>query len=320
MDSFGPFWGEMLLYRPDEMPLGNRFSLHVTGNLVTGGLHYEHPWGEKHLFKVGMEYRYKDGKLTNYRFNDRRMPDRRAHMRIHSLYLQDQYTLHENMMLALSLKANAYDFKTDSLHGKDASLNTWQGRAAFSTIQGAWRLKAFVTHMEFPTQLYVLLLHDYPLVSQTHDAVSGEIRWSDTTDDIRLFSSYSWYDHVILLNPLAPMTARQSDLFETVNLSFDYSHHFNTDHRIDANINWTHIDNAPYDIFDKTFYGGFVRLLDTFGDIDLFNEVIYREKTVFSDAGWDYSAGMIYHITPRSLCFHQRGESSRRRTGTTLSL
>ena len=298
MRSDAPFWGQMIPdYRSSVTypPYGtNRFHLHVDGNLFTAKSYYEKRLWPKHLVKAGVEYRYKDASVSDYRFNTLAIADRDAYMHYGSVYLQDQYAVLPNAMLSASFKYNYYDFTRHSDDPAHETLATWQGRVAFSYLDGPWSYKAFLNHVEFPTQLYVLVLHNYTLDSQIYNAVSGEVKRLGEKNDIRFLLSRSWMSDIFIMHTLHPQEVIRTD-FRMTNASFDYTHRFSDDHRLDFNLNWSKYRDLP--VTKTGFLAGYVRLLDTFGDLDLFNEVIYREKTPYLDTGWDYSAGAVYHVT-----------------------
>jgi iron complex outermembrane receptor protein len=312
MRSFGPYWGQLLIDTERNDPSvyinDNTFNLHVNGDIFTAKSYYEERIGDVHLVKIGAEYRYKNADLDDYRFNDYRFEDKQADMDIWSIYVQDQIQVRSNAMLSLSLKYNYYDFERKSSNSAEETLSTWQGRVAFSTIFDAWHLKGFLNHVEFPTQLYVLVMHDNKLESQKLDGISGEIKRVGKKNDVRLFLSYSWMHDIQVLGVDDIHRHRLADV-ERFNASMDYVHRFSDDHRLDINVNWVKFkdDELLSKRFPKDHYfGGYVRLLDTFDSIDLFNELVYHENRGELDAGWDYSAGIIYHVND-DLSFALKG-------------
>ncbi|WP_456451225.1 TonB-dependent receptor plug domain-containing protein [Hydrogenimonas sp.] len=293
--SDGPFWGQFIGDFNVTLAPPNHFHTDVDGNLFTVKTYYEKKVWDKHLVKMGLEYRYKDATLKNYYFDFKKAPDRDAYMHYSSVYVQDQYQVISNAMLSASIKYNYYDFERHAVDTIHDSMDTWQGRVAFSYIKDEWYFKIFASHVEFPTQLYVLVLHDYILDSQKFNAVSSEIKYKGEKNDYRVFLSHSWMEDIFLMNTLQPHVILRTD-FQMNNLSFDFTHRFSPNHRLDFNINWSKFDDI--EVPKTGFLAGCVRLLDTFGSLDLYNEIIYREETPYLDTGWDYSVGAIYHVTP----------------------
>ncbi|WP_457596548.1 hypothetical protein [Hydrogenimonas sp.] len=127
-----PFPGQILMGQPiDSLPPVNRFDMKVGGHVLTLKSFYEERFQERHLVKIGAEFRDKKAKIETFRFNDYALPDRSADIRYTSAFLQDQFWLRPNLMLSGSMKFNHYDLDRDG-GGEDDRLDTWQGRVAVS--------------------------------------------------------------------------------------------------------------------------------------------------------------------------------------------
>lgn len=307
MTSYYPFWGEILPpfnSHPHLPP--SRFKLKAKGDLFTVKSYYEKMW-EMHQLKVGAIYRYKSAKTTEYSFNDIDDSDRKAHFNIGSLFFQDQMHLSTNTMLSFSMKVDYYDFsRTYHQENDDDTMTTWQGRIAYSAIKNNWYFKTFLTHVEFPTQLYDLLMHGADLDSQKFNTLSFEGKYVGERDEIRLFVSGS---QVIDFNDIASLDTGNNRIKKTdlnlINSSIDFTHHFSRNHRFDFDIYHTHVDKKIQNQ-NKNYVGLTLRLLDTFGDWDIFNELVFRQKTPEVDPGWDYNAGVKYRVT-KDLTFALKG-------------
>ncbi|WP_456449859.1 hypothetical protein [Hydrogenimonas sp.] len=328
MDLFSdsPFWGELFEpFFPESLFDRRRkhFSLKTTSDIFTAKLYHERTLWNDHQCKIGAEYRYKGAENTGYTINDLHDADRKGHFNIASFYLQDQIALFHNSMLSLSFKYNYYDFERMYRGEKDRDrLGTWQGRIAYSTIRDRWHFKTFLTHVEFPTQLFELLMHDASLDSQKFNTVSGEIKYIDESDEWRVTVSGSQAQDASIVNPTAHGDRIVNVDLNMLNSSFDFIHNFDEDHRLDFNLYWSHFDKKTGDT-NRNYLGGFIRLLDTFGRWDIFNELIYRQQSPGLDPGWDYSAGAKYHVTKDfSLAFKGVNifDSARESKFTTLRL
>lgn len=288
-------------------PDGNHyFKYEGSGDVFTTKVYYDHVW-ERHQLRFGAEYRYKSSEVDEMRFNHIENAKDKAYFNIGSFYLQDQVSVKENAMLSLSFKYNFYDLhrKYDGTSTED-SLDTWQGRIAYSQIDDRWHYKIFLTHTELPTQLFELLLHDAVLDTQKYTSLSGEAKYIEGPDQFRLILSGNRAEDINIIDWSVTHGSRVQlvdiDLFNSV---FEAIHHIDENHRIDFNLHYTHMDKK-FPNANKNFVGGTLRLLDTFGKWDLFNELIFRQKTRGLDAGWDFNAGVKYHAT-KDLTFALKG-------------
>ncbi|WP_353662676.1 TonB-dependent receptor [Hydrogenimonas sp. SS33] len=315
MSSFSPFWGELLapfVCDPSAHASPSDFSLNADSDLFTAKGYYRHRW-DAHLFKVGLVYRYKHGKIGEYRFNDSEAPDSKASFNIYSIYLQDQISLEESAMLSVSLKFNWYDYsrhdeataedyrKCPTMKNGDVddSLKTWQGRVGYNKIfDNHWYFKTFLTHTEYPTQLYELTMHNAQFDSTKNDSLAAEIKFSHNGDTARVTGRYTYArDAMIVMNleDLLKSNRIEKMDFPLLTASIDYSHRFDENNRIDFN-GWYTFVNKEMGTRRKEDYGGFLRLLDTVERFDLFNEFVYRRGRDNLPGGWDYNAGIRYHV------------------------
>jgi hypothetical protein len=310
LTSASPFWGELFEpFYPYSLldPREKHFHLKASGDLLTAKAYHERTLWDRHQFKVGVEYRYKKTKNSEYTINAISDEERKASFNIGSVYLQDQVGIYENSMLSLSVKLNYYDFERRYRGESDTdTMTTWQGRLAYSVIRDRWHLKMFATHVEFPTQLFEILMHDAALDSQKYNTLSGEVKHIDDSDEWRVTVSGSQAKDIAVVNPFVAEKRTTLADMNLLNSTFDYTHRFDADHRFDFNLYWTHFDKKMAAEMQRNYLGGFVRLLDTFGDWDIFNELIYRQRTSGLDAGWDYNAGVKYHAT-KDLTFALKG-------------
>ena len=293
--SYGPFWGQMLL---PHVPLTgvHDFNMRTVGDMVTAKASYEERMFENHLVKFGGIYRYKEATIENYRFDDVNLPDNRAKMHVGTLYLQDQVTLREDTIFALSIKGDGFTIKKDhSRRDDEESLLTWQGRASVTTIRGPWHFKAFANHVEFPTQLYMLVLHDAELDSQKYDSISLEIQHDGERDTTSLFVAHTWHRGIIVPSVVNIHGGEKENHRMTV-VSLDEKYRFDEFNSLEVNVNtiWLHDFHNPH--AKKRRSNGYVRLLNTLGDFDIYNEVAYRENTFTTPRALGYNAGVRWHV------------------------
>ena len=292
--SSGLFWGQIVL---PSTPAGSGqyFKMKTVGNMVTAKASYEEEWFENHLLKFGGIYRYKEAEIEKYFFNDVSLSGKKANMHVGTIYLQDQAELREDTVFALSAKVDRFSIhKNRSLLERDETLVTWQGRASVTTIQGPWHFKAFANHVEFPTELYMFVLLDEPLDSQKSDSFSFEMEHKGPRDRTSLYIAHNWNRDTFIPSPTAVSNSKKFD-YRTLIASVDEVYRFDEFNRIEFNLNIIWMLDFPDSDTKKRTSGGYVRLLNTLGDFDIYNEVAYRENTNSTPRALGYNAGIRWH-------------------------
>ncbi len=294
ISSFGPFWGQMILPQPPQPYADHDFEMKVAGDLITAKASYEERWFENHLVKFGGIYRYKDAEIKKYRFDETILPENKANMHVGTLYLQDQVSLREDTVFALSAKIDGFSIhKSRSLRDKEETLLTWQGRASMTTIRGPWHLKAFANHVELPTQLYMLVLHDEPLDSQIFDTLSLEIEHKSDRDTRSFYVAYTWCKD-IFTPAINDITSTLED-YRVAVASFDEIFQFDEFNSIEFNANLVWLLGFSNPNIKNRTSSGYVRLLNSWGNFDLFNEIAYRENMKYTPRSLGYNVGVRWH-------------------------
>ena len=210
--------------------------------------------------------------------------------KILSLYLQDDYMIDENNILTLSGKASHYDNKSNR---HDQEFETYQGRVGYIYNSNASLFKIFASYLQNPTEQYSLAL-----------AFSNKIEILEIKS---LTAEYqqSLDKHTFIINGRfdnqdMPLSNRISENIshntDTYGASLEYSYLFDKFNTFKSMLYMNHgvisfLDDELQDI------GGSLQLIDTWGQWDFFNELIYYERLDSEMHGTDYSASVRYHPT-----------------------
>ncbi|BDY11789.1 TonB-dependent receptor plug domain-containing protein [Hydrogenimonas cancrithermarum] len=294
-ESASPFWMQLPLAIPFDSN-DNHFLYRSRNDMATVKLFHDEVV-RNHTLKGGVEYRYKGVSYNYFEINDYDVtPSSDATYNTFSIFLEDHYKLNGHAMFVGSLKLNRIFF--DQRPNNDR-LDTWQGRIGYISLQDNWSFKGFLTHTETPPEYYNLLIHHAELVSEKYDTASLEVKRTTDRSEVRLLGLFTRArDSFVIRNS-------DTDKTDFFNLAFDVIFHLNENHRIDFDIYLDHFNETSIRSF-KNYVGGYVRLLDTFDQWDIFNEVIFKQGTDHVKAGYDYSAGIKYHVE-KDLTFALKG-------------
>ncbi len=291
MESDAPIW--MQTNMPQTIGPHNRIDFEVDGDVLTAQVAKNYGIG-KHHFRAGLKYRYKSIDFEKFIVNGNAMPNKQAHYHIGSMYGQEQYVINPQALLTISMTLNRYLFKArQSMADRSESLTTWQGRIGYNAIWGDLSFKTFLTHTEAPTELYSQLMQHMPLDSQKYNTFSMETAYTKERATAKILFLYTQAKNSFIEN--SPNGDSSKHIYFQ-NTAFDYQYRFNKEHRLDLDIFWNHFNNISYFTNTKNFFGGYVRLLDTFGQVDLFNELVAHKGSNHVRTGYDYNAGLKYHV------------------------
>ncbi len=213
---------------------------------------------------------------------------------ITTLFLEDQYQASEDSLLTAGIKYSYY-----KNNGAVPNSDFISGHLSMIYRMPIGTSKFFINYDTIPTTPWVQV---NPLFDIGH------------LDDQKIFTAmYSFDIHAKDHNTswmlrhvrLKDFTYMRSD---TVIESFDETikgyfadmtsnYRFDADHEIQFNVNYAYIDNAIKS--DHSVINTYLRLFDSWGKIQLFNELYIRDnlKNAFDYLSLDYSAGITYHAS-----------------------
>lgn len=233
---------------------------------------------------------------------------------IYSLFMQDDYSINENNLLAMTLK---YDYHKHNAVVDDTK--NYVARLGYIHNNDKWMWKTFLIH----TYGYPVFIQNsyFPFVFTQNTNLENEDRYAGVTElhyktqkshsSIRMM--HTAVDKQIFLNQKKEYTNKG----KRVRLSGIYiSHEYNFDLRNKISISaYAAENNQPYD--KSSAHGAMMQLFNTWGDFDLYNELIYKvgydydvkpTTSVSVDDGYDYTVALAYHPT-KDLTLSLKGEN-----------
>ena len=238
---------------------------------------------------IGAFYKYKSFKQRgHFKELDDTLLKSRYHsgLNLYSVYMEDRYDFSTQNALIASLKGDFYRYT-----GKVEDDFQWIGRAGYMQRWSKWYFKMFLTHTYLTPPFYKLYCDkNFPyrtnpqLKAPQIDMLESTIDYRYDIHTFRLV--WGWQrskDEIIYSHAPGPAYVNDGSSRYTAVTSFEYEGRLSLNHRLYASVftgSNSEGDQSPE-------WGSIMRFYDRFGDIDLYNEVIWRS---------DYD----YNITPAS--------------------
>lgn len=256
----------------------------------------------KHRLQTGMQWRHKSIRMLEQKRNGvSTLPGKTAYRSdIYSLYLQDRYLIDDSQLLIAALKVNHYD---NDLYPAPVEKTTLQARLGYIYNVPGLRVKAFAEHSEFLGEQFLLIssLANSDALIKT-DTLSFETRYGSGTQEVAFFATGGRVGSENLSDSLQGIEQ------DGIAVGVNYRYAFDKFNKFEAQYFFNHFENNDY--FSKG-HGAFVRLLNTYGKWDIFNEAVFRvsDDVLKSDdarltamkSGVDYTAGIRYRFHPDAV-------------------
>lgn len=232
---------------------------------------------------------------------------------VYSIYLQDELSLNDNSIVVAGAKHSKIDNNADV---KDQYLTMY--RLGYTYNNSGFVSKLFYYRNPAPLEPYLyssFFSQNKDLEAEVMNSFVGEINYTHDRHDWRVLVSKCTTENMLYYNEKYKLVAPAVYLASIDNFSqdvesrrmmVDYTFHYSPLHSLKVDYFRQHMQDTPFGDYKEM--GGYIRLLDTFGKFDIFNEVIYREITLDSKDWYDYSAGIKYRVN-EDLAFSFKGEN-----------
>lgn len=234
---------------------------------------------------------------------------------VHSAFFSDDLTLDEHNLIFTNVKYDRYDRNGGAEDTSDYVL-----RLGHVYNDGKWMWKTFGTRTYgYPVYMQTsyfpqIYKSDISLKNESRLAASTEISYTTDSSITNLRLIYNTAKNAISLKNNVFINSPATPEFYGIYAGHDVR--FGNNHRLNLTAYYGN-DNMP--LTQSSQYGGLLQLFNTFGSIDLYNEVVYRSgyhyvtsapanQSVDVKAGFDYTAGITYRAT-RDLSFFLKGEN-----------
>lgn len=264
-----------------------------------------------HNFLFGTEAKFKTFFLDNLQSNgmEKSYPAGPKELDIYMLFGEDSYDINEEHQITLGAKANYYDN-----HETKANTEYLLRLAYLAKLSKEFSLKSFIQKG-----------HVYPIFAQTtfspiiipnpdlrvskNRVIKAELEYKKEKLTLTLGGGASKSKDGIVFNHSLQQYVNNSGNSDFSQFSLNLEYRFDAENKLIAEYFRTYKDNNSF----SSDTGALVQLYSTFGKFDFYNELVYRSSYVgidgvSMDAGYDYTAGAIYHYN-RHVNLKLKGEN-----------
>jgi len=263
---------------------------------------------KNHNILAGLQFRDKSFKSKKTQVDNTIIPNTRTYNseKIYGLFLEDNYLINDNNLIVAAAK---YDSVKPNANLNDQELFLY--RLGYIYKEDDFKVKAFYTSSQkkFDPNFYYNLTFTTltDLEKQEDNKISLELNWDKYPYTYGIYLFNLKQENKLYLDRNTSSYKNSSKDYETNGISLTYSYNFDKLNRIDANLFIMKEENDQSN-YNNTVHGGYVRLLNSVGKFDIYNELIYRNGYENLSAGYDYSAAVTYKHT-NDLRFSLKGEN-----------
>ena len=301
-------------------------SMEQINDEATLTMHLKHHWylGD-HTLIAGLQFRQKRLSLGKFALDDNDITLQAffdetrffSRQEIYSAYLQDDYALNDQHMLTLSLMQQHYTINNSTFE----ETTPLQIRAGYIYTSEAWYAKTFLAHQEFPPELYMMMQSfqgNPDLKPMSSNAFTQEFAYDWQWGSARLLFGFSrhkafpYLDEYIdpFTNPLDTVTAlrNRDEAIDRNDQSLELTFRFRERDKMELSAFRVERKDPQTSDTPRRYVGGRLRLYNSFGNVDLFNELLVRDGYPTERTSYDYSAALRLHMTD-DLSIDLKGEN-----------
>jgi len=251
---------------------------------------------------VGLQYRYKYFDITERTFNDKPLDGfTQAYdsENIFSLYLQDLYSINENNILSLSLMNQFYQ-----RNGDVNAPNNLQLRLGYNYTVEKFSAKTTLSAQSFAAEPYTLISagqSNVNLKSESYYSFAQELTFkSYNTINNFIFTYANLQDYPIpgRQDPngtnIKPRNSEKS--LDIITSSYEFTYYYSQKDKFEFNLNYSSSDSV-YNNDPAQLVSSLLRSLNTFGKLDVLNELWVVVPAYGGDSSFDYTLGLKYRTT-----------------------
>jgi len=244
---------------------------------------------EDHTLRVGMQYRHKYFDLRDVEFNDTPQTINQAYTTedIYSLFLQDSIEISKNELITASIMNQRY-----KRYGDVQSPNTLQLRAGYIYTNKQWVSKTFIARQEFASEPYMTVSPYYgntDLETEVYTSVFQEISYKNENTLSKVVFGYGKNENLPILD--SNFTIQNSDItLYASSLALEFTLYFRENDKLELRFDYV------MGAHNNDYSNYVIRMLNSVGNIDIFNELIINAWYDNVETGYDYSAGVTYKL------------------------
>ncbi len=286
-------------------PLPKQFDTAINTKVYSAIVEKRFLNGNNDLF-VGAQFKHQEFSIDEYRVDGIDIPMNWGpkELDIYMLYAENLYNINENHLISLSAKIDHYE------NSFDKSSTEHILRAGYVGIFDEFKFKLFAMQSYlYPTFIQTTYSPNYRVNPNLESAelltFSAELIYTKENTAYGFGIGQSKAKSAIIFDKNTTNPTESSYINSGANNRFELvfanvEHSFDIDNRVKIEI---------YRQFRDSYYspreGAAIQLFNTIGNIDIYNELLYRSKYTSQEGidvkrGYDYTFGAIYRVNKRT--------------------
>jgi len=280
----------------------------TTTNIISADLNYKVNFLSNE-FMVGAKYRIKMYTITNDTLNEEEQPPRdNDHQDVVALFLQNVYSLRENLVLTAGLQY--VNVRNPGAKYNDGS-DIFDYRLAFTYVTKQWTFKTVASHLETYLEPFLIdsgYVADKDLKNYINDFIYEDIVYIVPNNKFEIVGGYLLSkDYILPDKDYGGKLNNYNETIYTSSLIFRWTHQYRRYDKFFMDLAYQNIDNLP-DISSYTTYKAVFRTLNTFNKLNFFNELIAEYDSKSKEKSYTYNIALKYQYND-SLSFALKGEN-----------
>ncbi len=270
----------------------------VTGSYMYGILLQKHHNYEQHNFLFGAEAKLKTFFLDALQSNglEKNYPLGPKSLDIYMFFAEDSYDINENHQLTFGIKANYYNNHLHNTSEEHIVRLAYLGKLSEEFSLKSFIQKGYVYPLFSQTTFSPIAAPNPNLEASKIKIMKAELEYKKEKLTLTFGTGVSESKDGIVFNKTLNMYVNNDGDSDFAQLFLTSEYRFDAENKLIAEYFRAYKDNKTF----TSDTGALVQFYSTFGRFDLYNELVYRSSYVgldgvHVDAGYDYTAGAIYH-------------------------
>ncbi|WP_457745751.1 hypothetical protein [Sulfurimonas sp.] len=256
---------------------------------------------KEHTFTTGVQYRHKHFDLSDIEFNGVAQVINQPYDTedIYSFFLQDSIEVSPNDIIIVSVMNQQY-----KRYGDVKTPNTLQLRAGYIYSNEKWVSKTFWARQEFAPEPYMTVSPYYGnanLEKEVYTSIFQEISYKGESTLSKIVLGYGKNENMPFLDNNYTMQNSHKNIFAS-SLAAEFTLFFRKKDKLELRFDYVMGAN------NNDYSNYVVRMLNSIGSLDIFNELIINAGYDNVETGYDYSAGIRYKMID-DLILKLKGEN-----------
>ncbi len=252
---------------------------------------------DAHTVSIGLQYRYKNFQFDDIQTDNIASPYSQKYNKenIYSLFIEDSILLSEHDLLGLSVMQQHYDRNKDM---EDETVT--QLRLSYIHNKDNWIAKTFLSRQEFIPEPYMTAaahVGNVDLLPEIYSAATQEISYKNTQTLSKIVFGYGNTRRFMIQDFTSGQMVNSKNDLGTYYAAVEFNYLFRKKDKLVLQADYVKIAGTDTNE-DVKHYDYLVRMLNTVGKFDIFNELVINKGFENLDTGYDYSAGIKYRVTP----------------------